>query len=106
MNNLKLTILTIFILVLTSCNNEMSQEGIKLNEDMIKQVNSVINIYMTNNGYYPDNIETLIPEYFTMPKNTEYIINFADNEIVVTNLLYDIISIYNIDTQKFEHTQE
>ena len=113
MNSYKHTILIILAAIFVSCGSEsnsdgkssISQEGIRINEHMIEGVALAMNTYMVENGEYPGDIY-MLENYFSIPEESEYIIVIDDYEIILTNLLYDIVSTYEIETMKFEHTQK
>ena len=113
MNSYKHTILIILAAMFVSCGSEsnsdgkssISQEGIRINEGMIKSIASAVNLYMVQNGEYPGDIY-MLEDYYSIPEESECIIVIDDYEIILTNLLYDIVSTYKIETMKFEHTQK
>ena len=115
MNNYRHTILIMLVFVFVSCGSEsnsdskpnISKEGIKINENVIKEIASVMNRYMVENGDFPDDIY-MLEDYYAIPKESEYIITIDDYDktIILTNLLYDIVSTYQIETQVFEHTKK
>ncbi len=103
----KIIILIITIFFTSSCTDEINQEGIKANEGIIRDINSAMNFYMNSEGYLPDDIEILEEMgFYQTPKEDEYVIIIDNNKIILTNLLYDIISTYNIETQNFDHKQK
>ena len=104
---MKLKALMISMLIIVSCSQKRSEKGIEINEYFIKRIHEQMIIYMTAEGGEVPDMDILIDEgYFEFPGEDRYIVTIDKNEIEFKNPYQNVISIYNLNTQEFEHIQE